>query len=195
MTTALTPSRSTACHSSCGIERAVRQRHDRSLQQQRRHRAEPHPGAVHLRARGEPDGRRVELVAEREQLVDVGRRREARDRRAEAGDRDREDAVRVHHALRHAGRAARVEHVDVFGLTLDAGRGLVRSEHVVPPQRAVDVLTVDAWRHRRPRSPRAASRPSAAPSRHDRRGSSGSTGPRRRSCRAGTAARLRCSGS
>ena len=155
------------------VERAVRERDDRALHQQRRHRAEPH---ARCRAsagtpRATPAARSSWSPSASSSSIVRRRRAGTRDRRAEAGERDREDAVRVHDALRHPGGAAGVQHVDVLGLPLDARCGLVRREHVLPPERALDVRSpvVDLDDRTELR------RPSRAPARPDRRGSCGST--------------------
>ena len=99
---ALTPSRSMVSSNSVGVERPSFERDDASAGRHRRQRGE-HPGAVHQR-RGrddDPSGRDAHLA----DLVEIGLATEVHAaRRVQV----REQIVELpHHALRHAGGAAR----------------------------------------------------------------------------------------
>ena len=97
----------------------------------RHHRADPHAGSVHERAaRGGHVGalRLATLLDGGDRLAEVLRERHLLGVEPVEHEVRRQLAHLVHHALRHAGGAAGVEHVDVIDAALDARCGLVRGE-------------------------------------------------------------------
>ena len=93
---------------------------------------------------GNADRRLAALVHRAHDLRDlrgIGRDGEARRRVAEGDEVRGEAALRVHHALRHAGRAAGEEHVDVVLTALDAGHRVV-GDQVLVARCSVEVRAV-----------------------------------------------------
>jgi hypothetical protein len=105
------------------IEAAVREQRRGAAEHVRHHHAEPAAGAVHERRPRHRDGRapgRVRRAREVGQVVGAAQLRHADHLRVGLQEEAREVTHRVHHALRHAGRAAGVEHVELVALRRNA---------------------------------------------------------------------------